>query len=73
MLGNDDKLQILYFVSDYLDDDRDLLNIKGINKATNEILKPTIYRRCLLNVRNQMSYAKRSFLWSYFLKLKEIK
>ncbi|CAI2381472.1 unnamed protein product [Moneuplotes crassus] len=72
-LENDSGLAVLYHVSNYLDSDKDLLHILSLNKSTNQLLKPIIYRRCLLNVRHNISPAKRSFLWNYFLKLSEIK
>lgn len=72
-LENDDKLLILHHVSNYISDDKTLLKLLILNKKTNKLLKPTVYRRCLLNIRDNLTQEKREFLWSYFLNIKDIK
>ena len=72
-MKHDSKLLILYYVSSYLDNDKDLVNILNLNKSSLQLLKPTIYRRWLLNIRNNIQFQKRSFLWRYFLNLDNIR
>ena len=71
-LDKDNKLLILHYVSNYIDGDHNLTKLLLVNKKTNNMLKSTIYRRCLLNVRHKISNQKREFLWAYFLDLKNI-
>ena len=72
-MNNDNRLLIFYYVSNYLDNDNDLIKILRINKTTMNVMKPIIYRRWLLNIRNNISFNKRSYLWRYFLDLDSIK
>jgi hypothetical protein len=71
-LLNNSNMIILHYVSDYISDDATLTNILRLNKSCNKLLKPIIYRRCLLNNRENITVSKREFLWGYFLKLKDI-
>ena len=71
-LEGNKTLIVLHHISNYIDKDEDLLKILRLNKDSNKLLKPIIYRRCLLSVKGKTSVAKRSFMWNYFLKINEI-
>ena len=52
-MNNDDKCIILYYTSQFLESDIDLIKILQINKNLLSIMKPVIYRRCLVNSAKQ--------------------
>lgn len=44
-MENDNKMLLLYHISNYIGDDSTLIKILRLNKTSNKILKNTIYRR----------------------------
>ena len=68
-MGNEKMWIILYYVSEFLGSDRELIKILRMNKLVNHIMKPVVYRRWL----NNTTFKKRSFLWNYFLDIDRIK
>lgn len=69
---NNKTVIAIYHVMKYLSDDETLIKILRLSKTTYRLLKPTVYRWSLLNVRYSVNHSKREYLWNYFLNLSEI-
>ena len=63
---------VMGLVLPYIGDDKTWVNILSTCRLFNEVFKEEIYKHCLVMTENKpISYAKRSFIWSYFLNIKD--